>query len=86
MKPTAADSIERVTGYLQHMAEAQGVSFPSETESLFRAGVLDSFGLLEFIGFLEGELNLEIPDADLLAGNFETLATIRGYLRERTGA
>jgi acyl carrier protein len=85
VKPTTADCIERVTGYLRQMAEAQGVPLPSETESLFEAGVLDSFGLLEFVGFIEGEIYIHIPDDHLLAGNFETIAKIRGYIRDRIG-
>jgi acyl carrier protein len=85
VKPTTAGSMERVSSYLQQMAEAQGVPLPSETESLFDAGVLDSFGLLEFVGFIEGELNIQIPDDDLVAGNFTTIAKIRAYLRDRIG-
>lgn len=85
MKPTIGESVDRVIDYLRQTAEPHGVSLPSETESLFKSGVLDSFGLLEFVGFIEGELNIQIPDADLLAGNFETVAKIRAYLGNRLG-
>ncbi len=85
MKSTSARSLDRVTCYLQQMAETQGLTLPAETDSLFAAGVLDSFGLLEFVGFIEGELNVQIPDEDLLAGNFETVAKIRAYLCSRIG-
>jgi len=83
MKSTTTDYTERVFGYLQQMAAAQGVALPPETESLFGSGVLDSFGLLEFVEFIEEELNIQIPDDDLLAGNFETVAKIRVYISER---
>ena len=86
MKPTTDECIDRVIDYLRQTAAPQGVSLPSETESLFESGVLDSFGLLEFVGFIEGELNIQIPDADLLAGNFETVAKIKAYLGDRIGA
>jgi acyl carrier protein len=86
VKPTTDECIDRVIDYLRQTAEPQGVSLPSETESLFESGILDSFGLLEFVGFIEGELNIQIPDADLLAGNFETVAKIKAYLGDRIGA
>ena len=72
--------MERLRELLRVIAEAQGVALPSETESLFDADVLDSFGLLEFLTTIEEELNIKIPDEDLVPSNFETLAKIRAYL------
>ena len=45
-------------------------------------GVLDSFGLLDFVTFLEQELNLSIPDQDLIADNFTSIARIKAYIQE----
>jgi D-alanine--poly(phosphoribitol) ligase subunit 2 len=77
------DAMERVVELLQEIADVQGVDLPSETESLFDAGVLDSFGLLEFLTSLERELNITIPDEDLIPSNFDTIAKVRSYLNER---
>ena len=82
MKPKTTSHIERAIGYLQQMAAAQGGALPSETKSLFESGVLDSFGLLEFVGFIEEELHMQIPAEDLLAGNFETIAKVRAYISD----
>jgi acyl carrier protein len=75
--------MERVVELLQEIADVQGVDLPSETESLFDAGVLDSFGLLEFLTGLEKELNISIPDEDLIPSNFDTIAKLRSYLNDR---
>ncbi len=83
MKPATAGPIELLIGYLEQMAASQRLTLPSETESLFEAGIIDSFGLLEFVGFIEEELHIDIPDEDLLAGNFETLAKVKAYFSDR---
>ncbi len=86
-KSTTDGHMDRVIAYLHQIAVEQGVSMPAnETDSLFEAGVLDSFGLLDFVVFLENEINLQIPDEDLMAGNFDTIARIKAYIGERLGA
>jgi acyl carrier protein len=77
--------MERVVELLRQTADAQGVTLPSETESLIDAGVLDSFGLLEFLTTIEQEFNIAIPDDDLVPTNFDTIAKIRAYLDGRLG-
>ena len=72
--------MERVVELLREIAEAQGVALPADTGSLFDAGVLDSFGLLEFLTRIEEELSLRIPDEDLVPSNFDTIAKMRAYL------
>lgn len=84
-QPTTDGHMERVVGYLQQIARDQGVNLPPETESLFETGVLDSFGLLDFVVFIEEELSIQIPDEDLVEGNFHTIANIRAYLGDRIG-
>jgi acyl carrier protein len=63
----------------------QGVVLPSETESLCDAGVLDAFGLHEFLRTVEKELDVKIPDEDLIPPNFDTIAKIRSSLIGRIG-
>jgi len=75
--------MEHVIELLRVTANAQEVALPSETESLFECGVLDSFGLLEFLTAIEEEFNIKIPDDDLFPSNFETIAKIRAYIKGR---
>jgi acyl carrier protein len=68
---------------LQEMAATRGVPLPAEEESLFKAGVMDSLGLLELILVLEEELQISIPDDDVKPGRFESVARIREYVESR---
>ena len=76
-------STELVMELLGQLADAQGVSLPADTESLFDCGVLDSFGLLEFITTIEKEFKITIPEDDLVPSNFETIAKVRAYINGR---
>jgi len=79
------DVRERIVALLVQAADAQGVRLPSEGESLFDSGVLDSFGLLEFITTVEEEFNIRIPEDDLVPSNFETIARICSYVTGKLG-
>ena len=54
--------------------------------SLLEAGVIDSTGVLELIGFLESRFDLEIPDADLVPENFDSIGAITSYVAGRLGS
>jgi acyl carrier protein len=77
--------MERVVELLSQIANAQGVVLPSDKESLINSGVLDSFGLLEFLTAIEEEFNMKIPDDDLIPSNFDTIEKIRAYINGRSG-
>ena len=51
--------------------------------NLFEAGIVDSAALISFIGFLENEFGLTVPDEDLLPENFVSLSAIANYIRTR---
>ena len=59
-----------------------GVSLDREM-NLFDAGIVDSAGLITFIGFMEREFGLTIPDEDLLPRNFVSVSAIAEYIRRR---
>ena len=43
---------------------------------LFVHGYVDSVGVVELLGFIQEEFNVEVPDDDLLADDFTTVAGI----------
>jgi acyl carrier protein len=55
-------------------------------DNLFDRGIVDSAGLISFIGFVEREFGLTIPDEDLLPQNFATINAIAGYIRSHQKA
>ncbi len=54
-------------------------------ESLFEAGVIDSFGMMDLIGELEKAFGIRVPDADMVPRKFETLAKVAAYVNARVG-
>lgn len=53
--------------------------------SLFDAGVIDSFALMELIGKLEETFGVKVPDADLTPRKFESIGRIAAYFEARKG-
>ena len=74
-----------VTDYLNENAQNNGAEQPKASDDLFKAGVLDSFALVDFIGVLETETGIKVPDSDVKAANFQTLEAIERYVESRKG-
>jgi acyl carrier protein len=53
---------------------------PDIDESLFESGMLDSFALTDFVGGLEEEFGITIPDSDLSARKFDTIRKVSAYV------
>lgn len=69
-----------IINYLQQAAREARVEMPERTVSLFDAGLLDSFSLVEFVSLLEEEYGLRVNDAELKATNFDTIAKIEAFV------
>jgi len=52
----------------------------TDTESLIDAGLIDSTGILELVALLEERFNIEVADADLVPGNFDSIDRIVAYV------
>lgn len=59
-------------------------ALPAQTSaSLFDAGVLDSFSLVDLVAGLEKDFGIKIPDADLNPRQFDSIERIEQYLQNR---
>lgn len=76
---------QTVLTYLNEAARQAGSKLPDQNSSLFLAGVLDSFSLVDFVTFLEGELDIKIDDADLRPENFDTIAKVESFIEKAGG-
>jgi acyl carrier protein len=76
---------ESVTNYINENAEREGVAAPNPADDLFKMGVLDSFTLVDLVSVLEEQYGIKIPDADVNAGNFQSLEAIESYVAARKG-
>ena len=73
----------QVRSVLETVAKAP---VPEDDEaSLFDSGVLDSFGLMEFVAALEKTFGVKVPDEELTPRKFETIARAAAWLDARKG-
>jgi acyl carrier protein len=56
------------------------------SDSLLEVGVIDSVGVLELIEHLEATYELQIPDADVLPENLDSIDAIAQYVARRQDA
>jgi acyl carrier protein len=52
-------------------------------DHLFNSGILDSAGLLHFVGYIEIRFDISIPDEDLIPEKFTTIASMADYIRSK---
>jgi acyl carrier protein len=71
---------ESVLSFLDRAAAEARVEMPGREASLFLAGVLDSFSLVDFVVVLERECGVAVPDAELRPETFESLARIEAFV------
>ena len=71
---------ETVLHYLQQSAQQARTELPAYNASLFSAGVLDSFALVDFVALLETECGIRVADADLRPENFDTMAKVETFI------
>lgn len=65
------------------MRYAKKGEVPDREDSLFEAGVLDSFALPDMVSAIEQEFGVTIPDSDLNPRKFDSIARIDAYLEAR---
>jgi acyl carrier protein len=58
-------------------------TIPAPDESVFDAGLLDSFSLVDLAGQLETHFGVQIPDSDLTPRKFDTIERIDAYISSR---
>ena len=72
--------------YLKDNAKTAGLDEPRPDDDLFKAGILDSFSLVDFISLLENETGIKVPDSDVNPANFSTMNQAGRYVEKQTGS
>jgi len=49
---------------------------PEDNENLFEKNILDSYGIVEFLSYIDEHLNVEIQIEDITEDNFSTIEKI----------
>ena len=52
----------------------------SDTDSLLEAGLIDSTGVLELVGYLESEFKIAVADSEIVPENLDSIRTIAAYV------
>jgi acyl carrier protein len=67
------DQIE--TNIQDHFQSTKGQR-PGKEDNLFDMGLLDSFGVIEFLTYLETQFNLQMNLEEITAENFSTVSSV----------
>lgn len=54
-----------------------------DSVSLLESGIMDSLGVMELVAFIEAELGLSVPDADLIPQNLDSVDNLVAYVGRR---
>ena len=57
----------------------------TETSDLFKLGVIDSFGYIQLIRYLEREFNITFSEEDMLSDVLVSVSNIVDYMSQRVG-
>jgi acyl carrier protein len=60
--------------------DASGVS---EGANLFESGLIDSFGFVQLVAFLEKEFDIKISDEEVLSDSLSSFAKIRSFVESK---
>ena len=67
-----SDVRTKIKKFLQESLEVD-MSSVTDSEELFTSGLIDSFALIELLGFMESELNFTVDFADMMVDDFDTI-------------
>jgi len=57
-----------------------------DNEKWLESGLLDSFGILDLVRFLEEEFSIQVSDEELLPENFQSLQAVTSFVQIKIGA
>jgi acyl carrier protein len=58
----------------------------AEDQSLLEAGLIDSTGVLELVGYLESEFKIRMEDAEIVPSNLDSLKAIVAFVKGKLAA
>ena len=81
MQTETKDFEDTIVDYVKSFAIIEpGQEIPLD-QSLLEAGILDSFGIVDMITFVESEFDLEIPDEDMTKEKLGSIHKMAVYVQ-----
>ncbi len=68
---------------IENFLFGDGASLTSDSLSLLDSGIMDSIGVMELVSFLEGDLQIEVPDADMIPDNLDSVDNLVAFIERR---
>jgi acyl carrier protein len=56
------------------------VAAVTDTESLLEAGILDSMGVVQLVGFIERDYGVPVSDDDMVPENFDSIVAVEAFI------
>jgi len=69
--------------FREHFLVEIGTDFESDT-NLFAAHIIDSFGFIELVRFIESRFNVTLQESDLTGGELTSIDGMTGLIEKRT--
>ena len=82
---TKVEEVEKnMKGFLsrQFLFEFDEMNITSTTD-LFTSGLIDSFGCIELVSFIESQYKIKLADDELLSGSLKSLDSIVKLIRKK---
>jgi acyl carrier protein len=57
-----------------------------DDESFLDAGIIDSTGVLELVGYLESRFGITVADEDLVPANLDSVARVAMFVEQKLGS
>jgi len=67
---------------IQNFMFGQGAQL-TDDESFLEAGIIDSTGVLELVGFLETKFGIVVADGDLVPANLDSVARVARFVERK---
>ena len=80
MQNTNNDTIEKILDYLRASVLLNPADEIPLDRSLLEAGILDSYGIVDLLTFIEGEFGLAIPDEDITKDKMGSIRKMANYI------
>ena len=75
----------RIRQYIiKHFPLARKLSIIEDDSPLLDSGIIDSLGVLDLVSFIEKKFKITIVDQDLMAENFESIASMAAFVQSKS--
>ena len=74
------DARERIRSFISQNFFIEGFA---DSTSFLREGILDSLGMLEFVGFLEREFHLHVAESELVPENLDSVERAAAFVERK---